>query len=151
MPGSVNWPLPFRFPDLNSYVFRKCNPIYKLKVLLSKQVYNRGSDFWPVQADKILQGLNDFPLIPNACCGPMYVSKFEFSTLIILKSRHRSQLVKKHINICMRIMCPLISFGRWCRFWLLVIYFHVSGVPQRIMTGSGLDDWVYWHSYYNYS
>jgi hypothetical protein len=30
-------------------------------------------------------------------------------------------------------------------------YSHVSGVPWRIITGSGLDDWIYWHSYYNHS
>jgi hypothetical protein len=25
------------------------------------------------------------------------------------------------------------------------IYCHVSGVPWLIITGSGLDDWIYWH------
>jgi hypothetical protein len=29
-------------------------------------------------------------------------------------------------------------------------YSHVSRVPWRIITGSWLDDWIYWHSYYNY-
>jgi hypothetical protein len=27
----------------------------------------------------------------------------------------------------------------------------VSGVPWRIITGSGLDDWIYWRCYYNYT
>jgi hypothetical protein len=27
----------------------------------------------------------------------------------------------------------------------------VSGVPWWIITGSGLDDWIYWHFYYNYN
>jgi hypothetical protein len=30
-------------------------------------------------------------------------------------------------------------------------YCHVSGVPRRILMGSGLDDWIYWHYYYNYN
>jgi hypothetical protein len=29
--------------------------------------------------------------------------------------------------------------------------FHVSGVQWRIITGYGLDDWIYWHLYYNYN
>jgi hypothetical protein len=31
------------------------------------------------------------------------------------------------------------------------MYCHVSGVPWRIIMGSGLDNWIYWHSYYNYA
>jgi hypothetical protein len=31
------------------------------------------------------------------------------------------------------------------------IYCHVSGVSWRIITGSGLDDWIYWHFCYNYN
>jgi hypothetical protein len=27
----------------------------------------------------------------------------------------------------------------------------VSGVPWRTITSSGLDDWIYWHFYYNYN
>jgi hypothetical protein len=30
-------------------------------------------------------------------------------------------------------------------------YCHVSGVPWLIITGFGLDDWIYWHFYYNYT
>jgi hypothetical protein len=30
-------------------------------------------------------------------------------------------------------------------------YCHVSGVPWLIITGSGLDDWIYWYFYYNYT
>jgi hypothetical protein len=30
-------------------------------------------------------------------------------------------------------------------------YCHVSGVPWRIITGSELDDWIYWHFYNKYS
>jgi hypothetical protein len=30
-------------------------------------------------------------------------------------------------------------------------YYHVSRVPWRIITASGLDDWLYWHLYYNLS
>jgi hypothetical protein len=28
---------------------------------------------------------------------------------------------------------------------------HVSGVQWRTITGSGLDDWIYWHFSYNYN
>jgi hypothetical protein len=31
------------------------------------------------------------------------------------------------------------------------IYCHVSGIPWRIITGSELDDWIYWRCYYNYT
>jgi hypothetical protein len=31
------------------------------------------------------------------------------------------------------------------------IYCHVYGVPWRIITDSGLDDWIYWHCYYYHS
>jgi hypothetical protein len=31
------------------------------------------------------------------------------------------------------------------------LYCHVSEVPWVIITGSGLDGWIYWHFYYNYS
>jgi hypothetical protein len=31
------------------------------------------------------------------------------------------------------------------------IYSHVSGGPWLIITGFGLDDWMYWHFYCNYS
>jgi hypothetical protein len=27
----------------------------------------------------------------------------------------------------------------------IYFFFHVSGVPWLIITGSGLDDWIYWH------
>jgi hypothetical protein len=30
-------------------------------------------------------------------------------------------------------------------------YCHVSGVPWLIIAGYGLDDWIYWHFYYNYT
>jgi hypothetical protein len=30
-------------------------------------------------------------------------------------------------------------------------YCHVSGVPCLIITGSGLDDWIYWCCYYKYT
>jgi hypothetical protein len=31
------------------------------------------------------------------------------------------------------------------------MYCHVSGLTWLITTGSGLDDWIYWHFYYNYN
>jgi hypothetical protein len=34
---------------------------------------------------------------------------------------------------------------------LSYMYCHVPGVLWRIITGSGLDDWIYWHFYYNYT
>jgi hypothetical protein len=30
-----------------------------------------------------------------------------------------------------------------------VKYCYVSGVPWVIIMGSGMDDWIYWHFYYN--
>jgi hypothetical protein len=37
------------------------------------------------------------------------------------------------------------------RFIMALIYCHVSGIPRRIITGSGLADWIYWYYYYNCS
>jgi hypothetical protein len=31
------------------------------------------------------------------------------------------------------------------------LYCHVSGVPWLIITGFGLDDWIFWHFYSNYT
>jgi hypothetical protein len=36
-------------------------------------------------------------------------------------------------------------------FLLTYVYCHVFWVPWLIITGSGLDDWIYWHFYYNYT
>jgi hypothetical protein len=38
----------------------------------------------------------------------------------------------------------VISPYNWDRSW---VYCHLSGVSWLIITGSGLDDWIYWHLY----
>jgi hypothetical protein len=36
--------------------------------------------------------------------------------------------------------------SKWLEQWNTNLkYCHVTGVPWRIITGSGLDDWIYWH------
>jgi hypothetical protein len=30
-------------------------------------------------------------------------------------------------------------------------YCHASRIPWLIITDSGLDEWIYWHFYYNYN
>jgi hypothetical protein len=82
-----------------------------------------------------------------------------------------NNVVIKHLPILIilhmenRIYCnrkmKVWSLGRKFKFWspyfvlpfniLTSGYCHVSGVPWLIITGSGLDDWIYWHLYSNYS
>jgi hypothetical protein len=45
-----------------------------------------------------------------------------------------------------RVYMPILRLRR-----LQHIYCHVSWVPWRIITGSGLDDWIYWHCCYSHS
>jgi hypothetical protein len=46
-----------------------------------------------------------------------------------------------------RIACDRIKAARTA----LQTYYHVSGVPGLIIKGFGLDDWIYWHFYHNYT
>jgi hypothetical protein len=50
-------------------------------------------------------------------------------------------------------LCVLIAcLFKWRqKYKHRIVTHHASGVPWRIIRGSELDDWIYWHFYYNYN
>jgi hypothetical protein len=56
-------------------------------------------------------------------------------------------LYRQRINI-LHVQQNVFNIVAFC---VVRPYCHVSGVPWRIITDSGLDDCIYWHLYYNYN
>jgi hypothetical protein len=63
------------------------------------------------------------------------MSRFQWKYSVKNKNNNNKKKIYMYIPVCMCVH----------------IYCHVSGVPWRIITDFWLDDWIYWHFYYNYS